>query len=79
MLGLSRWLIGKESACQAGDAREGSLILALRSTGEGNGNSLQLSCLGNPMGRGAWQPTVHGVTLSLTGFSDSTAAASICD
>ena len=32
-----------------------------RSTGEGNGNSLQYSCLGNPMDRGAWQVTVHGV------------------
>ena len=66
MLGLSRWPIGKESACQAGDAREGSLILALRSAGEASGNSFQLSCLGNPMGRGAWQATVHEVTLSLT-------------
>ena len=32
------------------------------SPGEGNGNSLQYSCLGNPMGRGAWWATVHGVT-----------------
>ena len=32
-----------------------------RSTGEGNGNPLQCSCLGNPMGRGAWTTTVHGV------------------
>ena len=30
--------------------------------GEGNGNPLQYSCLGNPMDRGAWQATVHGVT-----------------
>ena len=30
--------------------------------GEGNGNSLQYSCLGNRMDRGAWQATVHGVT-----------------
>ena len=28
--------------------------------GEGNGNSLQYSCLGNPMDRGAWWATVHG-------------------
>ena len=28
--------------------------------GEGNGNPLQNSCLGNPMDRGAWQPIVHG-------------------
>ena len=32
-----------------------------RSLGEGNGNSLQYSCLGNPMDRGAWRPIVHGV------------------
>ena len=31
-------------------------------TGEGNGNPLQYSCLENPMDRGAWQATVHGVT-----------------
>jgi len=28
--------------------------------GEGNGNPLQYSCLGNPMDRGAWRATVHG-------------------
>ena len=44
----------------AGDA---DLILGSeRSPGEGNGNPLQCSCLGNPMDRGAWQVTVHGVT-----------------
>ena len=32
-----------------------------RSLGEGNGNSLQVSCLGNPMDRRAWQATVHEV------------------
>ena len=31
------------------------------SPGEGNGNPLQYSCLGNPMDRGAWQATVHEV------------------
>ena len=30
--------------------------------GEGNGNPLQYSCLGNPMDRGGWQATIHGVT-----------------
>ena len=35
-----------------------------RSPEEGNGNPLQYSCLGNPMERGAWQATVHGVTKS---------------
>ena len=33
-----------------------------RSPGEGNGNSFQCSCLENPMDRGAWRATVHGVT-----------------
>ena len=33
--------------------------------GEGNGNPLQHSCLGNPEDRGAWQATVHGVTKEL--------------
>ena len=32
-----------------------------RSPGEGNGNLLQYSCLGNPMERGAWRAAVHGV------------------
>ena len=52
-IGLPRWLSGKESACQAGDA---DLIPVLgRSSGEGNGNSLQYSCLGNHIYRGAWR------------------------
>ena len=34
-----------------------------RSPGEGNGNSLQYSCLGNPMDRQAWQAAVHEVTV----------------
>ena len=37
-----------------------------RSPGEGNGNPLQCSCLENPMDRGAWWATVHGVTESDT-------------
>ena len=38
--------------------------------GEGNGNLLQYSCLENPMDRGAWWATVHGVTKSWTQLSD---------
>ena len=50
---------GKESACNAGDP---GLITGLgKSPGEGNGNPLQYSCLGNPMVRRAWQAIVHGV------------------
>ena len=37
-----------------------------RSPGEGNGNPLLYSCLGNPMDRGAWQATVHGIAESDT-------------
>ena len=39
----------------------GSVPGSGRSPGEGNGSPLQYSCLGNPMDRGAWQTTVHGV------------------
>ena len=42
---------------------------ALLSFGGGNGNPLQYSCLGNPMDRGAWRATVHGVTKSQTWVS----------
>ena len=52
--------VGKESACNAGDL--GTIPGLARSPGEGNGKPLQYSCLGNPMDRGAWQTTVHGVT-----------------
>ena len=52
--------VGKESACNAGEL---GLIPGLgRFPGERNGNPLQYSCLENPMDRGAWQATVHGVT-----------------
>ena len=59
---------GKESACNAGDP---GLIHGLgRSSGEGNGNPFQYSCLGNAMDRGAWWATVCGVAKSLTGLSN---------
>ena len=53
---------GKESACNAGDL--GSIPGSGRSSGEGNGNPLQYSCLEKPMERGAWWATVHGVSKS---------------
>ena len=53
----------KNSPANAGHA---SLILGLRrSPGEGNGNPLQYSFLGNPMDRGVWQATVQGVAKEL--------------
>ena len=58
---------GKESACNAGDIRDGSLIPGSgRSSGEGNGNPLQYSFLGNPLDRGTWWATGHGVAKSWT-------------
>ena len=51
---------GKESARNAGDL--GLIPGSGRSPGEGNGHPVQSSCLKNPMDRGAWQATVHGVT-----------------
>ena len=41
-----------------------------RSPGQGNGNPLQYSCLVNPMDRGAWLATVHGVAKCQTQLSD---------
>ena len=60
----------KASAYSAGDL--GSIPGSGRSPGEGNSNPLQYSCLENPMDRGAWWTTVHGVTESRTRLSDST-------
>jgi len=56
---------GKEPSGGAGDIRdEGSIPGSKRSPGGGHGNSLQYSCLENPMDRGAWQVTVHRVARS---------------
>ena len=49
-LGLPSWHNSKESACNAGDM--GLIPGSGRAPGEGNGNLLQYSCLGNPMDRG---------------------------
>ena len=51
--------VGKDSACNAGDP--GLIPGSGRSSGEGNDNPLQYSRLENPMDRGVWQATVHGV------------------
>ena len=52
------------------DSRDvGSVLGSGRSPGEGNGSPLQYSCLGNPVDRGAWWATVHGVTKSWTQLS----------
>ena len=59
---LPFWLSGKESAHSVGD--QGSIPGLGISPGEGNGNPLQCSCLENPIDRGAWWATVHGVKKS---------------
>jgi len=56
-------LVVKNLPANAGDVREVRSIPGLgRSPGGGNGNPLQYSCLENPMDRGAWRATVHGIT-----------------
>ena len=60
-------LSSKESACNAGATGDtGSISGSGRSPGERHGSPLQYFCLENPMGRGAWQATVHRVTESRT-------------
>ena len=58
---------GKESTCIAGDLSP--IPGSGRSHGEGNGNLFQYSYLENPMDRGTWWATVHGVTKSWTQLS----------
>ena len=57
----------KDLPANAGDMS--SIPGSGRSPGEGNGNPFQYSCLRNPMDRGAWWATVHGVTRSQTRLS----------
>ena len=75
ILELPWWLSGEESACNAGDA--GSIPGSGRSPGGGNCNLLQYSCLENPMDRGAWPATVHGVTKSQTRLSTRAGTVSL--
>ena len=66
-------LVVKNLPANAGDLGDTGLIPGLgRSPGEGNSNPLQYSCLENPMDRGTWKATVHGVTKSWTWLSDWT-------
>ena len=59
---------GKNLPANAGDT--GSIPGSGRSPEEGNGNSLQFSCLGNPMDQGAGRTAAHGVAKSQTRLSD---------
>ena len=63
----------KNLPANAGDARDrGSIPGFGRFPGVGNGSSYQHSCLENPMDRGAWLATFHGVTKSWTRLSTHT-------
>ena len=60
--GFSGGSVVKNPAGNAGDTRNAGSMPGLgRSLGGGHSDTLQYSCLENPMDRGAWQPTVHGV------------------
>ena len=64
-IGEPKWTaVGEESTCQCQIPGLG------RSLAEVNGNLLQYSCLENPMDRGAWRATVHGVAKSWTRLRD---------
>ena len=73
------WLSDKESACSAGDAGDAGSVPGLgRSPGGGHGNPPQYSCLENPMDRGAWWATVHGVAKSRTRLERLSTHAPVC-
>ena len=60
---------GKEPACQCSSGKRPEFdpwVGSGRAPGRGNGNSLQYSCLKNPMDRGAWWATVRRVATSWT-------------
>ena len=59
-------LVVKNPPANAGDIRDGLIPGSGRSPGGGNGNPFQYSCLENPMDRGTWWATVHGVAKSQT-------------
>ena len=56
-MGLLRWLSGKESTCQVGDT--GSILGSGRYPREGNGNTLQYSCLGKQRSLVGYAPWGH--------------------
>ena len=65
VLGFSGSTNGKNLPANAGEIKDAGSITGLgRSPGEGNGNLLQYSCLGNSMDRGAWWTTVHSAVKS---------------
>ena len=69
---LPGWVSGKESTWQCRRLRRHRFDPWVgKIPWRGNGNPLQYSCLGNPMDRGAWWATVHGVTKNWTQLSST--------
>ena len=66
--GLPRWLRGKESNCQC---RWHGFLPWVRKILWNFGNTFCHSCLGNPVDRGAWKATVHGVATQFMGLQES--------
>ena len=54
--------VSEKSICNTGATGDRGLIPGLGRSKGGNGNPFQYSCLNNPMDRGAWRATVHGLT-----------------
>ena len=65
---MAQWVKNPPAMQKTGDV--GLIPGSGRFLGGGNGNSLQYSCLENPMDRGAWQATVHGVANNQTRLID---------
>ena len=66
-MGFQVVLVVRNPPANAGDVRDMGSIPGLgRTPGGGDGNSLQYSCLENPMDRGVWWATVHRVAKSQT-------------
>ena len=64
-LGSPGGVVVKNQPAKAGDVRDMGSVPGLgRSPGGRHGNPLQYSCLKNPMDRGAWWATVHGIAQS---------------
>ena len=76
---IKEFQIDKKILVNTGDTRDMGSIPGLgRFPGGGNGNPLPYSCLGNPMDRGVWQATAHGVAKSRTRLSMHTGMHIIC-
>ena len=77
MLGFPDGSVVQNLPVNAGDTGDSGLIPGSgRSPGGGNGNPLQHSCLGNPIDRGTWRATVHGVAES--DMTERTASTHTC-